>query len=87
MCYSSILYMFHTSDIQLASALHCSGLKLLKVDQSAKRAQFCFEGTEAKIEKLVARYWDDSLTLPAAKLLACHKALKNRLYDGSNKSV
>lgn len=72
---------FITYDIGLAASLVTLGYKLIDVDKSnPRKSQFMFNRDE-QTEKMVNKYWDDSLTLPARSFVDNLKMLKNRLYS------
>ncbi len=72
---------FITFDIGLASALVTLGYTLFDVDKTnPQKSQFIFKRDE-QIDKMVKKYWDNTLTLPARSLIDNLKMLKNRLYS------
>ncbi len=72
---------FITFDIGLASALVTLGYTLFDVDKTnPKKSQFIFKRDE-QIDKMVKKYWDNTLTLHARSLVDNLKMLKNRLYS------
>lgn len=72
---------FITYDIGLASALVTLGYTLVDVDKTnPRKSQFIFHRDE-QIDKIVNKYWDNTLTLPARSLIDNLKMLKNRLYS------
>ena len=72
---------FITYDIGLASALVTLGYELCNVDRTnPKKSQFIFRRDDL-IDKMINKYWDNKLTLPARSLIDNQKMLKNRLYS------
>jgi hypothetical protein len=72
---------FITFDIGLAAALVTLGYTLFDVDKTnPKKSQFIFKRDE-QIDKMVNKYWDNTLTLHARSLVDNLKMLKNRLYS------
>lgn len=72
---------FITYDIGLASALFTLGYNLFDVDKTnPQKSKFIFK-RDNQIDKMIQRYWDNKLTLPARSLLDNQKMLKNRLYS------
>lgn len=72
---------FITYDIGLAAALVTLGYRLWELDKTNfKKSQFIFQRDE-HIEKMVNKYWDNSLNLSARSIVDNLKMLKNRLYS------
>jgi hypothetical protein len=72
---------FITYDIGLAATLVTLGYNLVDVDKTnPRKSQFMFRRDE-QIDKMVNKYWDNSLNLPARSLVDNLKMLKNRLYS------
>ncbi len=72
---------FITFDIGLASALVTLGYTLFDVDKTnPRKSQFIFRRDE-QIDKMVTKYWDNTLSVPARSIVDNLKMLKNRLYS------
>ncbi len=72
---------FITYDIGLASALVTLGYTLFDVDKTnPRKSQFIFRRDE-QIDKMVTKYWDNTLNVPARSIVDNLKMLKNRLYS------
>jgi hypothetical protein len=72
---------FITYDIGLAAALVTLGYTLFDVDKTnPRKSQFIFRRDE-QIDKMVTKYWDNTLNVPARSIVDNLKMLKNRLYS------
>ena len=72
---------FITYDIGLAATLVTLGYTLIDVDRTnPRKSQFIFRRDE-HIDKMVNKYWDNTLTVPARSIVDNLKMLKNRLYS------
>lgn len=72
---------FSTQDLGLATALAALEFELIALDRTdPRRVRFIFR-RQPGLQDIIAGFWDDSLTLPAQKLLLAQKQLKNRLYQ------
>ena len=71
---------FSTYDLGLATVLVTLDYKLIKLDKTnPKKIRFVFE-EDAKIQKVMADYWNEKIKLPALTLFNNQKMLKNRIY-------
>ena len=72
---------YRTSDLGVASALHCRGFSPLDLDRSdQKRVEFLFNRTR-DVMSVVSAYWDSSLAVDAHSYFNSIRFLKNRLYS------
>ena len=72
---------YRTSDLNEAVVLKYYGHKLVCVDKTGYRAQFCFERTEVT-DRLLAEYRDRVLQVEPYSFFQYIKELKDRLYNG-----
>lgn len=70
---------FTTSTLNLASALSIY-FPLKRVDYEGNRAVFVFDDS-VELQETIQSYWDDTLQVPAQKILVTAKLLKSRIAE------
>ncbi len=72
---------YKTTDIALATALHCYGLKLDAIDKTnPSRASFVFERNKG-LDELIQAFWSHSLKVDPLTFFNELKQVKTRLYQ------
>ncbi len=77
---SQVSAAYQTHDLDLASTLICENCSLMKISLTGNRAMFHFEAN-ARISKIVSKFWDDTIKVPPLKYSNTRKNLKSRIYS------
>ena len=70
-----------TSDIQLASVLHCEGIPFEGVDKTnPKKVKFIFQGVEG-VKQIIQAFSLDRIKVPPRKLFNSYNLLKRLVFE------
>lgn len=77
---NSVLDLYSTKDIYLASALVASGFQLEDITKQEKQFTFLFKLSK-EIEYAVSDYWSGTLQSVAKDLFSAFRDIKSRMYN------
>jgi len=72
---------YETSDLGLAASLSASGFTIIAIDKIDPRRVIFYFTRSDELDRIINKYWSNSLLLPAQDLLSHIKMLKSRIYS------